>query len=172
MSDDKAVVFLDKSAVKIPFKNYSSPGKTEAASMSEEEIYGFLIVFNSYDGILCPNGTITDISKKIIEGLASEISVAYVNGWKVIYFTTFKKFAKSTSENLPREFTVSEDDLFFNETDKNKMIQKIHSYLPFLKVIRFIGILSEDEKNRFSELVKKDHIKIETDSPYLIISKK
>ena len=100
--------------------------------------------------------------------MSSEISVAYIGGWKVIYYTSFKKFVKCGEEDLPREFTCSEDDSYYNKTTRKEMIEYIHSFLPYLQSVRFVGIISNKELERIESDLTKDKLKLEKDSPYLI----
>jgi len=167
--ENKAVVFYEESAVKVPFRNFSSSGVSNAPTLSNEEIYGFLVVFNSFDELLDPTQQKNVDVQKLIDGLASEISVAYVNGWKVIYYTTFKKYVNCGENDLPKEFTVSEDDMFYNKTNRKDMAGFIHHYLPYLQVVRFTGIISDKEFEQITKLIQKDELKLETDSPYLIV---
>jgi len=164
----KAVVVHDKTTVQVPFRNFSAQGKREVSSMSDEEIYGFLIVFNAFEEILDPKRELKDDVKKMIDGLSSEVSVAYVNGWKVIYYTEFKKFAKAGEDDLPREFTASEDDSYHNKTTKKDMAEFILSFQPYLQVVRFTGIVSQKEFESVSKLIENEKLKFECDSPYFV----
>lgn len=164
----RAIVFHDKNPVEVPFRNFSAAGRREP-NIIEEQVYGVLIVFNAFEEIIDPTRQLKDDVRKMIEGLSSEIAVAYVEGYKVIYYTSFKKYAKWGEDHLPREFTSSDDDLYHNKATKKDMIETIHSYLPRLHVVRFAGIVSKPELEELATAIKKDDIKFETDSPYLVV---
>lgn len=176
MNDDneagsgKAVVFYDKQAVSVPFRNFSAKGKTDSnTNPVMEQFIGVLVVFNALESIINASGKLLDNEKKMIEGLSSEISVAYVNGWKVLYYVSFKKYANFNADQLPREFTTSDDDGFFNKTTIKDMTKLVHSFLPRLQTIRFIGTVSKKELEEFGRTLQKDSIKFQTDSPYLVV---
>lgn len=162
------VVDGDGNVAGATFRNFSARGKAET-SMSDSEIYGFLIVFNSFEEVLNSSGKLKPNEKKLIEGIANEVSVAYVDGWKVIYYTSFKKYVKYREDKLPREFTTSDDDAYHNKATKKDMVKFIHSYLPYLQVVRFAGIVSRQELEELGGMIKEDDLKLEMDSPYLIV---
>lgn len=164
----KAVVFFDKSSVEVPFKNYSAAGIQDASPIIKKDIDGVLIVFNAFDELLIVNDAINSNAKKLIDGLSSEISLAYVEGWQVNYYTSFKEYAKYGEDKLPREFTASEDDKYFNKSTYSKMIEEIFSYMPTLKTVRLVGIISKKELDCFERDLKNENLNIEIDSPYLL----
>ena len=170
MSDEsgRAVVFYNENAVSVPFRNFSARGKTEISSMINEDIHGVLIVFNALEQLLNISGRLNADEKKMIDGLSSEISVAYVNGWKVIYYVSFKKFAKFTIDQLPREFTTSDDDSLFNKTTLKDMTKLVHSFTK-LKNIRLIGVISKKELESIGKSLRRDELKFNSDSPYLVV---
>jgi len=171
-TDEKAVVYIEKGAAKVSFRNFSSNETKDVSPILSERIEELLVVFNSFEKIINSNSEFNDDCRRMIDGLSSEISYSYTQNWKVVYCTSFKKFVECGENDLPHEFTTSEEDRYYNMSTRADMILYINSFLPTLRRVRIVGIISRKEFNDVKNEISKNDIKIETDSPYLIIVEK
>ena len=68
-----------------------------------------------------------------------------------------------------RKEVITEEDAYYSLANKKAMVEDAHSFLPTLESIRLIGVVSKNEFDWFKMELEKEKVKLEIDSPYLII---
>lgn len=165
MSDGKAVVVGQKNTpVSVPFVNWNN----EEPTMSGDAVTGALIIVNCLDKFLRKPGEHDSAREKLIDGLASEVSLSYAEGWSNIYYCTFRGNSGFTLDDLPSEFTTSEDDGIFYFNQRKKIIEILEGLKPALKRVRIVGLLTESQLANLVAAISDIGVEIEADSPYLV----
>jgi len=161
----KAVVIGNKNKpIEIPFLSLGN----EDPKLFGNAVTGVLVVVNALNKFLRVGGEHSSSRERLTEGLTSEISLAYAEGRSNIYYCTFKKESGFTLEDLPQEFSTSEDDGIFYFNQQKKMIETIASYKPDLKKVRVVGIISSKQLSDLKQSLEGLEITLELDSPFLV----
>lgn len=165
MNNGKAVVIgANSEPVMVPFANLND----ENPVMSGSAVLGVLVVINCLNKFLRKAGEHDTDREKLVDGLSSEISLSYSDGWSNLYYCTFRNHHGFTLEDLPHEFSTSNDDGIFYFNQRKKLIEVISEYKSTLRKIRLVGIIGETQLDKLVKELSVLEVDIELDSPYLV----